>query len=374
MDNSNSTHIRSLDGVRGLAIVMVLVHHLFTISYPETMVDRITAFAVRPMWIGVDLFFVLSGFLISRILIKQVKQPNFFKNFYARRSLRIFPLYFSSLVIFLIFIPLLPFNFVAAYGQISTADKLSLFGYLINYRIIEGQSLGHLVHFWSLCVEEHFYLFWPLVVWLCKGRYLYAAMTGIIAVQLTKIMAINMDWPATWYYHATHSRIDALLVGAVTGVIFNEILKPTLRQECIVWILMIVSFATFFYSGYRWNVRGHGIGSLFAMLPLSIMWSCFLLLILWQRLPLNVSKLFEHPVAVTAGKYSYGLYVFHWPILYMTNQALFNRIETPLYHDMGRLPYTFLSALITFIITVVTTAVSWNLIEKRCLSLKSKFQ
>ncbi|HVG26286.1 MAG TPA: acyltransferase, partial [Acidobacteriaceae bacterium] len=168
-------HIPALDGVRGLALLGVVASHVF----PGTPQGPVT-FAVRQAFAfgatGVDLFFALSGFLITGILLDSLPDPGFFRKFYARRALRIFPLYYGVLAIYALGALLL--------GMRYSHELVSLALYLQNTALVAppmyaypGPSALPLAHFWSLAIEEQFYLVWPLVVfslrrsqrllWLC---------------------------------------------------------------------------------------------------------------------------------------------------------------------------------------------------------------
>ena len=370
--SGTAIHIPELDGVRGLAILLVLIHHFFSISYPSSMLDWAVAYGVRPLWIGVDLFFVLSGFLITRILVETSGKPRYFRNFYARRSLRIFPLYYVSLILFLVVCPLLPWGGFDAYREVTGQQRGWLFLYLINYFTPTVGTLGNLSHFWSLCVEEHFYLIWPVLVWLAPKRVLPVALIGIGVVIGIRMYATMANWPESWYYHATHARIDSLMMGAVASQLYDRIRMPIRRLRIAIWSLMVATGLVFFIAGLRWNVRGEGLGSLVAMAPLNVMWACFLLLVLWKGFHPRISNLFRSHWLTVAGKYSYGHYVFHWPALYLSTIFLYGSPQAPR-GDFGRFPSTMAAALLATIVTLTLAYLSWNLLEKRCLALKHHF-
>lgn len=139
-------HISSLDGLRGLAILMVLFHHYFQGVSSDWLNNLASS-----MWIGVDLFFVLSGFLITRILIKTKSNENYFRNFYIRRSLRIFPVYYTVII--------LTFFFLRDFEIFHIEDSLFPWSYILYYSnyvaVAEGGwKGGALLPTWSLAVEE----------------------------------------------------------------------------------------------------------------------------------------------------------------------------------------------------------------------------
>src|SRR5438105_167735 len=115
--SDRSSHLPTLDGLRGIAILMVLFFHM-TLLPPATAPDRLLARLMANGWVGVDLFFVLSGFLITGILLDAKGEPHFFRNFYARRTLRIFPLYYGVIAIYLLILPALAPAFAARFGAV----------------------------------------------------------------------------------------------------------------------------------------------------------------------------------------------------------------------------------------------------------------
>ena len=172
---ASTSRVPALDGLRGIAVLLVLIHHFSGIpaaglGVPTGFYREWLRFATIG-WAGVDLFFVLSGFLITSILY-DAKGPAlaFFKNFYARRALRIFPVYYVLVVFMLFLLPWIIPGEEAASAKLRD-NQLWLWFYLRNIQsLADFQSLigtGHLVgHLWSLAVEEQFYLVWPMVVLL----------------------------------------------------------------------------------------------------------------------------------------------------------------------------------------------------------------
>ncbi|MBI5083418.1 MAG: acyltransferase, partial [Acidobacteria bacterium] len=156
-----------LDGIRGLAILLVLLLHFRApdLTHPLKGILGLG-------WTGVQLFFVLSGFLITGILLDTRSCSNYFSSFWMRRTLRIFPLYFLALSVFLVAAPaVLP---VPKEALPPAADQVYYWTYLNNWIPMgeEGRLVHVLGHFWSLAVEEQFYLVWPVVVWLVPPRML----------------------------------------------------------------------------------------------------------------------------------------------------------------------------------------------------------
>ena len=199
-------HYPALDGLRGLAILLVVFYHNFDfINY--------SVFG----WIGVDLFFVLSGYLITTILVSTVNSPNYLRNFFLKRVLRIFPLYYLCLFIFLIIFPL-----VGLYQQemkFYIDHQWWFWFYLQNWLLsFRFPTVGNFLnHFWSLGVEEQFYLVWPFIIlWLRKPKKL---LIFILFILLLLLIARSVIWmyhfPHFNYTTFTHSQELTASVSAV---------------------------------------------------------------------------------------------------------------------------------------------------------------
>lgn len=206
------TRIPELDGIRALAIWMVLASHLFY-GYPNpdgafAHIPNVILGVISHGWLGVDLFFILSGFLITGILLDSKTRPAYFRNFYSRRALRILPLYFTVIALMWL-----------CYAGASRFFLISL-AFLANFSpyLNAGAPHGASV-FWSLSVEEHFYLLWPLLVLYLSRRNLTILSALIVVgtpilrgVCASRGMGIGEIYLYSWF------RFDGLALGALLAV------------------------------------------------------------------------------------------------------------------------------------------------------------
>ncbi|MBK8322657.1 MAG: acyltransferase [Betaproteobacteria bacterium] len=229
-------HLPSLDGLRGVAILLVLCHQFDRIQVTAATGPgvRIFDYALNVGWIGVQLFFVLSGFLITGILMDAKGCPNFIRNFYVRRALRIFPLYFGALMVFLVALPNLGLA-PKSWGEVDFAYWV----FLSNW--FGGEALPH---FWSLAVEEQFYFAWPFVVLALNARQVGAVCLALaVASLMARILMVGFGVSPDAIYQVTLSRLDALALGGAAAVLIRlpQGVLARLRDPAALWILALPS-------------------------------------------------------------------------------------------------------------------------------------
>src|SRR5260221_3218564 len=214
--------IPALDGLRGVAILMVLLNHFVpNRNYAPSHVMTWLSNAAQSGWAGVDLFFVLSGFLITGILIEAKVSPRYFRNFYMRRVLRIFPLYYGALVlVFLLLPPLHVFDWSSF--RTVWQNQLWNWSYCTNVGMwcADGRGFSspqiNLGHFWTLAIEEHFYLAWPaLVITLPLRRLKSVCIAGVVLVPVARIVAVVALDASHLFFFQTPRRADSLMLGAL---------------------------------------------------------------------------------------------------------------------------------------------------------------
>ncbi len=231
-----TSRIPELDGLRGIAIGLVAVFHFFYYSPPaghhpaglirSTFVHMERFFAIG--WTGVDLFFVLSGFLIGGILLDVRASPNYFKTFYLRRFYRIIPIYYLWIALYLLIVTVLG-QFVS--GARTSAIQLL---FLQNFGITYSSQLatGWFLPTWSLAVEEQFYLIAPLLIRLVSRRNLYAVLGAVIlAAPLLRIWVHNNTPQGTGslslVYTLMPCRADSLAMGILIALLWRN---PSFRE------------------------------------------------------------------------------------------------------------------------------------------------
>jgi len=365
-------HLRSLDGVRGLAILMVLLTHGFESNYQAGgPLVRFTGNLFSYGIFGVDLFFVLSGFLITGILFDSVSDDGFFRKFYARRVLRIFPLYYAVLAILFLLTPLLHLHW--------NGMGWLLLAYLQNFHPAQigtfqpSPQVG-LFHFWSLAVEEQFYLVWPAAVFFIRGkqRLFFTTLFISAAAVLLRLALVAHGSPAIDIHVNTLCRADSLLLGGALALLYRSQYWPRVLRFApfgflaaasiilvsidLVGVDPIISRTGMLWTeGFRYTVLALG----------------FACLIAWALHPQSFARwFFELSPLRFFGKYSYGIYVLH-VIFLPFFVAYFRALIFSLTHS--KLLAVVGAGLISLAIGIIAAYLSYHLFEKRFLRLKRFF-
>jgi peptidoglycan/LPS O-acetylase OafA/YrhL len=299
--------ILALDGVRGLATLMVLVNHfIFARYYREYWWYQLIDFGS----LGVDLFFVLSGFLITGILLRTRTRGDYFSRFYRRRVLRIFPLYYAVLlfaVVAILFIDRAPEHLWQGYHSL-----VWFFTFLPNVAIsLHGDwvwqtNWAGLNHLWSLAVEEQFYVFWPLVVWLLPRRplayFCFLLMVGGVYFREWTDVAFGMQWSKAAYM-LPYCHMDGLAGGSLLAILL-ESGKAVFRghERAFAEDFTFLSIMGVLYWLVAENSQLRGTFVAFGFVGFVYLALCEGSL---------VRRLCENAFLRHMGKYSYGLYVFH---------------------------------------------------------------
>ncbi|HEX2608020.1 MAG TPA: acyltransferase [Flavisolibacter sp.] len=297
--------ITVLDGLRGIAVLLVLHAHL-----PQIGSNRL-AYYIKDSarflysgYIGVDIFFVLSGFLITRILIKDKKADDLsFKRFYLKRSLRIFPIYYLSIFLFGLFV--------------SWKDLAPVAFYYSNYFFAVNLEPHAFRHTWSLSVEEHFYLIWPFIIYFfslpqAKKIVLYLFPAISIASACFVTFTMSNEEAANFIYRGTNFRILSLAAGSYLAFIEKRLPTKTTTLFIVAATLMI---ALAVYERYP-----NGLIPVYLLqLPLFAGVSILIFLAIFSLESKTglLRNIFTNPILTYIGSISYGIYLYHFPILYL---------------------------------------------------------
>jgi len=211
----------TLDGLRAIAILLVVPHNL-NLMVTSSGVAYLFVAALDRGWIGVQLFFVLSGFLITGILLDARDSPDYYRSFFVRRVLRIFPLYYATLLVVFVLLPalgLLPASF-----KRDSMVELSYWAYFSNWYgpLHQGQGPESASHFWSLAVEEQFYLLWPFVIHRRSAAWVLRLCLAIAVTGLwLRVVMLGTGTPTQAIYQFLVTRMDALALGGAAAAAFR---------------------------------------------------------------------------------------------------------------------------------------------------------
>lgn len=370
-------HLPVLDGVRGLAVLMVLVFHFAGQMQPTNLAERIVVGVTKQGLLGVDLFFVLSGFLITGILYETRDDPHYFRNFYMRRVLRIFPLYYGVLAIIFIVVPLIPPLRGATLDYLLDRQAWAwLYGINIYIGMQGDWSFSYLNHFWSLCVEEHFYFVWPLVVmFLARRPRVLIAVCLAISLCAMAARPIGLFMGLSWWTTVvlTPFKLDGLALGAFLAVMVRQpggwawLTGGLPRIAAVAGGLLAMTFVwTAFVSRNELELVGAIRGGLYQTLL-----ACLLVYVLAAAKDTMTSRFFCSRSMVLLGTYSYGLYVYHHFISYY---LIANNTEMELAARLGsHWLAVALQASLGILASLVLAYLSYEFFEKRFLNLKHLF-
>ncbi len=369
-------HVPELDGVRGIAIVMVMALHFIcsAITRPESRLEyllgRITGYG---SW-GVDLFFVLSGFLITGILWDTRGRPSYFKTFYIRRTLRIFPLYYATLLVFVFVLPSLVGE--QAPGVLRVRElQWWLWPYLANVYIAKQGSFAipYISHFWTLAVEEHFYLVWPFVVGLLSRAAVLGVSLFAIVVAVALRCAFEVLVPHSLHGHVlTPFRLDALCIGALLALLVRGPLGLARVAELCKRGVVVAALGVLLTSIVHATRPGELPAQALRETFLAVFFGCGIVLASWAEGPTWLKASLRHSWLRFFGKYSYGLYVFHGIIAYALGEhGTLRHFER---FTGGHLSGLLLQAAVASLVSIGLAVLSFDLFEERFLRLKDRFE
>ncbi|CAB4543149.1 unannotated protein [freshwater metagenome] len=358
------THVPALDGIRGVAVLLVFISHFHWILSPDPFLAKVTPWhfinrTFEAGFLGVDIFFVLSGFLITSLLLKERfnNQSGMLSRFYKRRALRLLPALYAVLIV----------NFFVSRWENFPSDiqwrtTWHALLYLNNWNIVWnfGATQDDLGYLWSLGIEEQFYIVWPIVMIAIAAL----KIPPKIAVSLTALLAVVVTWHrfdlwnngVSWLflYVRTDARVDSLLIGASFAYVYRHYRVP----PKILNLLATSSFIGFIYIKYRF-------GSL-PVHPFFFQGGFTVIAVLAGTIILAAAEgawfanriLISRPLTII-GKVSYGLYLWHVPVFFVLGRHV----------TSGPKP---LRILIGIVIASAVTSLSWYFVEKPFLNVKNR--
>lgn len=354
---------KKLDGLRGSAILLIILwHYGNNLLYNNTSyIAKCIKTATSYCWSGVDLFFVLSGFLLGSILLRNKNSKNYFKTFYIRRVCRIFPVYYLSLIL-IIFIVYKGFAQTPEWSNVNSLPTWSYLSFTQNIFMGIKATLGnrYLSHTWSLALEEQFYLILPLLIYFLNTPWLLRTL--IIAIVVSPVFRYySNNWFEAFNY--LHCRFDALFTGVVCAYLFEtEKTKNILikKRKIVGVIFLLFVLIICLMTAKKIIVPYHFENSIFAFT-----YSLLLLLLLTNSNEL-LSKLFSNSILTKTGFISFGLYLFHQPVNGIVHFIFFK--APPQIQTLNELAATVLS----FIISFSLAGLSYYYFERRFILLGHK--
>lgn len=379
IDNFSAKQIQmpALDGIRGIAILLVLFVHL-TVILPDTLTGHVMLTIAGVGWAGVELFFVLSGFLITGILLDSRGSENYFQSFYIRRILRIMPLYFAVTAISFLVLPHINHPKAARFATVGH-DEIWYWLMMSNIAIAKaGGALRHGIMdvTWSIAIEEHFYLIWPFVVAAVRPVTLPRLCVGIFLTGLLLRFALlfsGVDHNILYVLTPTH--LDGLSLGALVACgVRSSLTKVTLARigtramfaGAVAFSAAALVSHSFEYYGNAWIVST-GFASL------AVFFAGF---VLRAYLNGNVNcasnRILSSHFLRMFGKYSYAIYLFNLPLRALVRDWLIKPETFSAYPGgafVGQLVFYFASG----VLCLAVAAASYHLFEKHFLRLKRRY-
>lgn len=335
--------VPQLDSVRGLAVLIVLLHNTDKYHY--------TGFLAQYGWMGVDLFFVLSGFLITGILLDTKETNGYFRKFYARRCLRIWPLYYCALLFMFVVVPLVRPSEALRIFEPRSMPWWAYLVYLQNFIVPSiTKATGLLGVTWSLAVEEQFYAVWPIIVRYCSEGQLRKIVVTLIC--FSPILRFFLAQRGFHLYPNTFCRLDGLMAGALLALAFRD--KAFSRDAYVrpAWIALLVAspLAVITAGRVEWAVY-----SFTALASVSFVYLALCSKQKWLQ------KFLGNRFLIYTGSISYGIY-------------LLEKIPTDLVMSLHFDKHPLFILPLTAIATYGLAILSWNLLEKPFLRLKRLFE
>ena len=375
----------ALDGARGFAVLLVTVYHSTLFREAESLLERALVAPIRVGWSSVDFFFVLSGFLITRILLREREAPHFFRAFYGRRFLRIIPLYYLLLFVLFVLVPVFELGAAASYFWAPGAAREQVWYWLFLANLSDAAA-GQFQHnflavAWTLAIEEQFYFLWPFLVWKLEEKTLFRVCVGTIGFCLVaRTVALVLGAHPLMIYIATPFQMDALAFGALIALIARQP-KGLDGLGGLGTLGLPICFAAFGSLSAALIVHPQLLGapkglSLLAHpymqsigYTLSAAFHASLIIHFLVHPSSKLSRFFASRPLVLVGTYSYGIYLLHLPIRWLSMRYLYNPATT----DWPFLAEQALGYAIVVGLSVASAWTTWHFIESPFQRLRHHF-
>ncbi|HQN65559.1 MAG TPA: acyltransferase [Methylophilus sp.] len=360
---SSIDYIKGLDGTRAIAVLMVILHHYlmpFSSYLAHGLLGKLTIMLAKIGWVGVDMFFVISGYLITKILTNRpVKNTHDYKSFIINRAWRLLPAYLTCLLVF----SYVAFELNSNSKVLDNSASLWTLTSNIQSAFMDRTALMdnqfNLVHFWSLALEWHFYLTIPVLLWLFRAQWLVASILLIVALA-TRISFQKAGLSDNAIYAFTMCRLDAFAMG-----IFLSVGLPKIKLQYIPYLgvaglmffavtLVTIAFDATPFKKIEW-LQLYGYTLIAAGFALAL---CPII----TNQAKHIVHILESRLLVAIGRRSYSLYIWHLVFLPMITQTIVSlKLE----------PYVTISLilLIAILFSTITTIISYRWIETRCYAI-----
>jgi peptidoglycan/LPS O-acetylase OafA/YrhL len=365
---SSSARIPALDGIRGVAILLVLIYHaVYKLNTgPGPLKHALAAGSLT--WSGVDLFFVLSGFLIGGILLDARDSPNYFKTFYIRRAYRILPLYAAIVAVFSI--RYVPSNWMphglGTFSQVPASLELAYLTFTQNiWMALHGTfGVGTITPTWSLAVEEQFYLTAPLLVRkIGRSQLVYVLVAVVTGAPLLRMLILwNFKYGHFANYVLMPTRADALSLGILAVLMVRS---PTSLNWLVTNRSILYATASVLFIGLVWLIyQGYQLDSgpmvTFGYSILALFYACFLLIAV-THVDGRIHRWLCTKWLMRLGVVAYFMYLVHTQLIEVFRRTL------GLWFSPTDVATQFWGGVIGILVTLALANLSWNYFEKPLL-------
>jgi len=367
---SPPARLPTLDGLRAIAILLVVPHNLDLIATFDGA--QLVVAALHRGWIGVQLFFVLSGFLITGILLDARDAPDYYRSFFVRRALRIFPLYYATLLVLFVLLPAL--GLVPASFKCDAMVELSYWTYFSNWYGPFHQGPDPVSHFWSLALEEQFYFLWPFVIHRRSAGWVMRLCLAIAAASLLlRVVMLLAGTPAQAIYQFLVTRMDALALGGAAAAAFRV---PSAASWTLDHRRFLLGASLLSLVGGAVLSRGYNFTHPVTLsLGFTFLAVGFALLVA-AGVAADLLGAAGWPAALRwsflrrVAKYSYAMYVLSVPLHFLVGKPVLSALGLAAGNSiLVDLAYIIVGTALSFL----AAAASFHLLEVHFLNLKDRF-